>query len=303
MADANARYFYHFDGLGSVVALSDVNSAPVERYAYDVFGRPTIRDANGVEIAASAFANPYLFTGRAYDAETALYYYRARYYDYFTARFLQPDPIGYVDGLNLYAYVRNNPVARIDSLGLHINPPVGDSAAAFGPATKHLAQSPAFVQAYNNVATSPYTHKVVVDSRITEGAYHDPTGQINWNPYKALLTSDFQVQSPVMVLAHELAGHAANDDSNGDLPLNRDETGDAYGNVEDRNVITGIERAIALDLGEPVRTDHRGFYFDVNGPTDRPAEVGTAARVIHALVNLLLDALVPADNRKSCPKR
>jgi hypothetical protein len=69
VAGANARYFYHCDGLGSVVALSDMNSVLVERYTYDIFGRPTIRDANGLEIAESAFSNPYLFTGRAYDAE------------------------------------------------------------------------------------------------------------------------------------------------------------------------------------------------------------------------------------------
>jgi RHS repeat-associated protein len=106
------------DGLGSVVALSDVNRVLVERYTYDVFGRPTIRDANGTEVEASACGNPYRFTGRAWDAETALYYYRARYYDYATARFLQPDPTGYTDGLNLYSYCGNNPVNWIDPLGL-----------------------------------------------------------------------------------------------------------------------------------------------------------------------------------------
>jgi RHS repeat-associated protein len=111
-------YYYHFDGLGSVVALSDVNSVLVERYTYDVFGRPAIRDANGTEIAESAFANPYLFTGRAYDAETGLYYYRARYYDYATGRFLQADPTGYIDGLNLYTYCTNNPLRFVDPLGL-----------------------------------------------------------------------------------------------------------------------------------------------------------------------------------------
>jgi RHS repeat-associated protein len=117
--DSNAVYYYHFDGLGSVVALSDVNNVPVERYAYDVFGRPTIRDVNDVEIAESALANPYLFTGRAWDPETALYYYRARYYDYFTGRFLQTDPIGYVGGLNLHTYCGNNPLNRIDPMGLY----------------------------------------------------------------------------------------------------------------------------------------------------------------------------------------
>jgi len=111
-------YYYHLDGLGSVVALSNVNRVLVERYTYDVFGRPTIRDANGTEIEDSAFGNPYRFTGRAYDAETALYYYRARYYDYATARFLQPDRIGYTDGLNLYSYCGNNPVTFRDPTGL-----------------------------------------------------------------------------------------------------------------------------------------------------------------------------------------
>jgi len=118
VADNNAVYYYHLDGLGSVVALSNVNRVLVERYTYDVFGRPTIRDANGTEIEDSAFGNPYRFTGRAYDAETALYYYRARYYDYATARFLQPDPTSYSDGLNLYSYCANNPVTFRDPTGL-----------------------------------------------------------------------------------------------------------------------------------------------------------------------------------------
>jgi RHS repeat-associated protein len=118
VANGNAAYYYHLDGLGSVVALSNVNNVLVERYAYDVFGRPTIRDPNGVVLAASAFGNPYLFTGRAYDGESGLYYYRARYYDYATGRFLQPDPIGYGDGINWYLYCGNNPVALTDPWGL-----------------------------------------------------------------------------------------------------------------------------------------------------------------------------------------
>jgi RHS repeat-associated protein len=59
-----------------------------------------------------------MFTGRRYDSESGLYYYRARYYDYYTGRFLQPDPIGYDDGLNVYAYVGNSPLILVDPFGL-----------------------------------------------------------------------------------------------------------------------------------------------------------------------------------------
>jgi len=120
VADSNAVYYYHFDGLGSVVALSDVNNVIVESYSYDVFGAPTIYDANYTEISPSAIGNPYMFTARRADDETALYYYRARYYAFDVGRFLQTDPIGYRDGLNFYTYVRNNPTKYIDPMGTNV---------------------------------------------------------------------------------------------------------------------------------------------------------------------------------------
>ncbi|MCK4885736.1 MAG: hypothetical protein KAS96_00045 [Planctomycetes bacterium] len=89
VANGNALYYYHFDGLGSVIALSDVNNDVVEQYNYDVFGEPN---------TISNIGNPYMFTGRRLDSETANYYYRARYYKPSIGRFLQPDPIGYDNG-------------------------------------------------------------------------------------------------------------------------------------------------------------------------------------------------------------
>ena len=102
-------YYYHADHLGSVIGLTNDAGAWTEKYAYTLYGKPA---------APSTVGNPYMYTGRRFDTETGLYYYRARYYDSNLRRFLQPDPIGYLGGLNLYTYVRNSPVNFVDPLGL-----------------------------------------------------------------------------------------------------------------------------------------------------------------------------------------
>lgn len=66
VADSNTVYYYHFDGLGSVIALSDQNADLVESYSYDVFGKPSNTSASDVN-------NPYLFTGIRYYEETVFF--------------------------------------------------------------------------------------------------------------------------------------------------------------------------------------------------------------------------------------
>jgi RHS repeat-associated protein len=58
------------------------------------------------------------FTGREWDPETGLYYYRARYYDPKIGRFISEDPIDFEGGVNFYSYVENNPVNLVDPEGL-----------------------------------------------------------------------------------------------------------------------------------------------------------------------------------------
>jgi RHS repeat-associated protein len=102
-------YYYHFDGLGSCVALTNGAGNVVELYEYCVYGQAAASDTN--------HPNRFLFTGREFDADTGLYYYRARYYHPEIGRFLQTDPIGYGDGMNQYAYCGNSSVNGTDPSG------------------------------------------------------------------------------------------------------------------------------------------------------------------------------------------
>jgi len=102
--------FYHTDGLGSIVDLTDNLGAVVQSYVYDSFGNIVLQNGS--------LTNPFTYTGREFDSESGLYYYRARYYDASIGRFLQEDPTGLVGGINLYDYVFQNPINLVDPSGL-----------------------------------------------------------------------------------------------------------------------------------------------------------------------------------------
>jgi len=103
-------YAYHKDTLGSIRAITDGTQAIINSYSYDSFGNVT---------QTGTVNQPYAYTGREWDKETGLYYYRARYYDPMVGRFISKDPIGFAGGINLYAYVENNPINFTDPTGLY----------------------------------------------------------------------------------------------------------------------------------------------------------------------------------------
>lgn len=109
MERGGVYYYYHADGLGSVSAITDQSAAVVQSYSYDSFGVPK---------QTSNFQNSFMYTGREWDKETGLYYYRARYYDPMEGRFISKDQIGFEAGINLYSYVQNNPINLVDPSGL-----------------------------------------------------------------------------------------------------------------------------------------------------------------------------------------
>ncbi|MCP4151800.1 MAG: hypothetical protein GY757_28915, partial [bacterium] len=115
-------YYIHTNAIGSVTAVTDADGNVVERASYDIYGMPTFTDyrtdpQNPTVVENSIIGNDILFQGRRYDKETNLYYYRARYYDPIMGRFLQTDPMGYRDSLNLYQAFNQNGLNFIDPMG------------------------------------------------------------------------------------------------------------------------------------------------------------------------------------------
>jgi RHS repeat-associated protein len=118
----NQYYFYHYDSLGSTIAITDNAGQVVNTYCYS---------PEGLVGAQETILNPFTYVGRfGVMAEgNGLYYMRARYYDPETGIFISKDPIGYLGGLNLFTYVGGNPLNRIDPLGLAVvilNDPIKD---------------------------------------------------------------------------------------------------------------------------------------------------------------------------------
>jgi RHS repeat-associated protein len=102
--------FYERDGLGSVTSLSGSSGALANTYTYDSFGKLTA--------STGTLTSPFQYTGREFDSETGVYYYRARYYDSAVGRFLSEDPIRFAGGGDFYRYAFNDPTAFRDPLGL-----------------------------------------------------------------------------------------------------------------------------------------------------------------------------------------
>jgi RHS repeat-associated protein len=105
-AGTTIKNWQYADHLGSIIGTADGTGTSTAIFTYGPFGESSLTTGQR-----------YGYTGQRSMAALGLLYYKARFYSPSLGRFLQPDPIGYADDLNLYAYVGNNPVNATDPDG------------------------------------------------------------------------------------------------------------------------------------------------------------------------------------------
>lgn len=134
---------YHFDYRGSTVAMTDANGNVTDRIEYSAYATTTYRSGTN--------DTPFLFNGYfgVMTDANGLLYMRARYYNPYICRFINPDPSGFAGGLNWYAYADGNPISLIDPFGLGAVEGWGGATATW--INRHL------VNPLNSVSTTSTT--------------------------------------------------------------------------------------------------------------------------------------------------
>lgn len=116
MQKGSETYYFHSDYQNSILTITDNNTKNTNVLSYDVYGKPVLGTFNILQ-----------FTGREYDLESNLYFVRFRMFHPIIGRFMSKDPMGYIDSMNDYAYVLNNPASLTDPFGLFRIPGWGNS--------------------------------------------------------------------------------------------------------------------------------------------------------------------------------
>lgn len=262
---------------GSIIAHTDSTGAIAQIYKYGPYGEPK-NAANGSGWNADATtASRFQYTGQTTLPEAALYYYKARVYDPAMGRFLQTDPVGSKDDLDLYAYVHGDPINNVDPTGAVCEPCLAAALARSGG--RYL------IAGITTQVDSPLPGPADV---VGIGLAVVTTGALVWDVGSAILQNDQATSTPS--LPEGLVGEQ--DDKSGPRgkgwvsgPLSPDYggTGDAD---QDFDQLTGGQSGPAPagdrypdgtrkgDNGITIRpgTDQKGPRIDIPANGDKPHE-------------------------------
>ncbi|MBI4223862.1 MAG: RHS repeat protein, partial [Deltaproteobacteria bacterium] len=192
-------FYYHRDRLGSVTGLSDEHGRMAQRYEYTEYGALTARGpepqpklryaaAKASDLAPIApIDNPLTYTGQYFDAETGLYYYKNRYYAPQLGQFTSKDPLGMVDGPNVYAYVNSDPLNWVDPTGTFIG--YHSSGEKVGTLANARAEIDQIVWAY-------VEQRRIEENKCRTGDYNVKENKnINYSELLEILTTHFDTSN------------------------------------------------------------------------------------------------------------
>ncbi|HEX4292741.1 MAG TPA: RHS repeat-associated core domain-containing protein [Rhizomicrobium sp.] len=198
------------------------------------------------------------------------------------ARFLQADPAGYADDMNMYTYVQDDPTDKMDPDGRTVVLATPQEREICNKTVGYMSKSSTFTKEFRQLQASQKTYEVKVDRNTNDTHYDDKNRTITYNPTDALRLPNRSLQSPAMGFGHEV-DHANRDDENHEQ-FKKDTAAPTEGETK---FINGVETAIvnfsdspdelkamsvegkmARELGEPQRSNHsEGMHEKVDDPT------------------------------------
>jgi RHS repeat-associated protein len=201
-ATATNTLTYHYDYRGSTIALSADNGVITDRIEYSAYGLTTYH--------VGMTDTPFLFNGR-FGVQTdanGLLYMRARYYNPYLCRFINPDPTGFAGGMNFYAYANGNPVSYLDPFGLSA---IGDYFSGVGQvfAGYGLAVRDTAVGLYN-VGRHPVNTAVGLYNVVTSPVQaYNAISQSVVNTWNSGLTGQGEIVGNILIAAASMGATKA----------------------------------------------------------------------------------------------